>query len=79
MALLNAEYWIMTGWPPGLGVVFFVDSGYAWPYGTGVDLDDMKTDAGVGFQLGGLRVNIAAPIDEGDRETIISARLARMF
>ena len=78
MVLINAEYWIMTNWPPGIGVVFFVDSGYAWPYKVKTDLDDMKTDIGIGFQLGALRVNLASPVEE-DRETIFSARLARMF
>ena len=78
MMLINAEYWIMTNWPPGIGVVFFVDSGYAWHYKVKTDLDDMKTDIGIGFQLGALRVNLASSVGE-DRETIFSARLARMF
>jgi outer membrane protein insertion porin family len=79
MVLINAEYWIMTRWPSGLGIVFFVDSGYAWPYDWEMKADDMKTDLGIGFQLGGLRVNLASPIRERDKETIFSARLARMF
>ncbi|MFC1717328.1 POTRA domain-containing protein [Candidatus Poribacteria bacterium] len=79
MLLINAEYWIITGWPPGIGVVFFVDSGYAWPYNTETDLDDMKTNVGIGCQLGDLRVNLAMPVREDNRDTIFSVRLARMF
>jgi outer membrane protein insertion porin family len=81
MVLLNAEYWVMTRWPPGFGIVFFVDSGYAWPYDLKMEIDDMKTDLGVGFQWGALRVNVASPIEERDRETdfVLSARIARMF
>ncbi len=79
MALINVEYWVTTGWPLGLGIVFFVDSGYAWPYESDAEIDDMKTDVGVGFQLGGLRVNLASPIREKEKETVLSFRLARMF
>ena len=79
MVLINAEYWVVTNWPPGLGMVFFMDSGYAWPYDTKMETDDMKTNVGVGFQLGGLRVNLASPVGEEDTETILSVRLARMF
>lgn len=79
MLLFNAEYWVLTNWPLGLGLVFFLDSGYAWPYEINMDIDDLKTDVGVGFQLGGLRINFASPIGEEDVETILSARLARMF
>jgi len=82
MVLINAEYWIMSDWPPGtrgLGIVFFVDSGYAWPYESEMNVDDMKTDIGIGFQLGGLRVNLASPVREKVKETIFSVRIARMF
>ena|GEM_PF-1333004 len=81
MVLLNAEYWVMTKWPPGFGIVFFVDSGYAWPYDEKMEIDDMKTDLGVGLQWGALRVNMASPIEERDKETnfVLSARVARMF
>jgi outer membrane protein insertion porin family len=81
MVLVNAEYWVMTRWPPGFGLVFFVDSGYAWPYDLEMEIDDMKTDLGIGFQWGALRVNVASPIEERDRETdfVLSARIARMF
>jgi len=81
MVLLNAEYWVMTKWPPGFGLVFFVDSGYAWPYDSKMEIDDMKTDLGIGFQWGALRVNVASPIEERDKETdfVLSARVARMF
>ena len=81
MVLLNAEYWVMTKWPPGFGIVFFVDSGYAWPYDEKMEIDDMKTDLGIGLQWGALRVNMASPIEERDKETnfVLSARVARMF
>jgi outer membrane protein insertion porin family len=82
MVLINAEYWIMTGWPPGvekLGIVFFVDSGYTWPYESEMNMDDMKTNIGIGCQLGGLRLNLASPIEEKGKETVLSFRIARMF
>lgn len=79
MALINVEYWVTTGWPLGAGIVFFVDSGYAWPYESDAEIDDMKTDVGFGLQLGGFRVNLASPIREKDKETVLSFRLARMF
>ena len=79
MVLLNAEYWIMTNWPPGLGIAFFADSGYAWSYNDDIDADDMKTNMGIGFQLGALRVNLASPVGEEEKSTVLSARLARMF
>jgi outer membrane protein insertion porin family len=82
MVLINAEYWIMTGWPlgfGGIGLVFFADSGYAWPYESDMDIDDMKTNIGIGCQLGGLRVNLASPINEKEKETVLSVRIARMF
>ncbi len=79
MVLINAEYWITTHWPPGLGLVFFVDSGYAWSYDEEMSMDDMKTDLGIGFQLGGLRVNLASPVGERENPTVLSVRIARMF
>jgi len=69
----------MTNWPPGLGIAFFADSGYAWSYNDDIDADDMKTNMGIGFQLGALRVNLASPVGEEEKSTVLSARLARMF
>ncbi|MBD3181474.1 BamA/TamA family outer membrane protein [Candidatus Poribacteria bacterium] len=80
MVLINAEYWVMTKWPPGIGIVFFVDSGNAWFYNDNIDFDDLNTDLGIGLQLGSLRVNFASPVrDDEDVDFIVSARIARMF
>jgi outer membrane protein insertion porin family len=83
MALMNAEYWFRTG-HFGLGMSVFVDSGYVWNYNDEMKVNDLKTDIGVGIALGsnpgnGLVFNIATPIDEKDRETIVSVRLDKMF
>jgi len=37
----------------------FVDVGYAWPYGQSPKLKDLRLDGGIGFVLGGIRLNVA--------------------
>jgi outer membrane protein insertion porin family len=89
MLLMNAEYWLTMGAleRTGFGLVLFADSGYAWKYNSEIIAsnlaNDLKTDVGIGISFGssdgGLIVNIATPIEEGNREPVISARLNRMF
>jgi len=85
MVLVNAEYWLTMGSleRTGFGLVLFADSGYAWKYNSEIIASDLKTDVGVGISFGsptgGLIVNIAAPIEEGNREPVVSVRLNRMF
>lgn len=40
-----------------LGVAGFVDSGFAWPEGTKIALDDLRSDVGVSLLLGANRVS----------------------
>jgi outer membrane translocation and assembly module TamA len=79
MVLINAEYWL-TSW---IDVVFFVDSGYAWNYNSEAMVKDLKTDVGFGIGMGsidgGLMVNVAKPIEEGNQKAVVSVRLSRMF
>ncbi|MGQ9609915.1 MAG: carbohydrate-binding family 9-like protein [bacterium] len=84
MALINAEYWLIVSHRVGIGMSFFIDSGYAWEYEKEMLVDDMKTDVGFGVVIGslssgGLIFNVAWPIKEGELEPIFSFRLARMF
>jgi outer membrane protein insertion porin family len=87
MLLMNAEYWLTVG---GFGIVLFADSGYAWKYGSEMItdyskplVDDLRTDVGAGLSLGSMPgnfiINVAMPIEEGNREPVISIRLDRMF
>ena len=83
MALMNAEYWFRTG-RFGLGMAVFMDSGYAWKYNDEMKVSDLKTDIGIGIAIGSIpgdsiALYIATPIDEKDRETVLSARLDKMF
>jgi len=85
MVLINAEYWLTMGSleRTGFGLVLFADSGYAWNYNSEIITSDLKTDVGVGVSFGsptgGLMVNLATPIEEGNREPVVSVRLSRMF
>jgi outer membrane protein insertion porin family len=85
MLLINAEYWLTMGAleRTGFGLVLFTDSGYAWNYNSEIITSDLKTDVGVGISFGsptgGLIVNLATPIEEGNREPVVSVRLNRMF
>jgi hypothetical protein len=44
-----------------LGIAGFVDSGFAWPEGTKVALDDLRSDVGVSLLLGANRVSASRP------------------
>ncbi len=44
-----------------LGVAGFVDSGFAWPEGTKVAIDDLRSDVGVSLLLGANRVSASRP------------------
>ncbi len=44
-----------------LGIAGFVDSGFAWPEGTKVALDDLRSDVGVSLLLGANRVSAGRP------------------
>ncbi len=79
--LMNAEYWLSAG--GAVGVFLFADSGYAWKYGAEMTASDLKTDVGIGFGFGfmpgGFTVAIATPIEEDEREPVVSFRLSRTF
>lgn len=80
--LMNAEYWLTMGSldRSGIGIFLFVDSGYAWEYDSEMTASDLKTDIGIGFSFpGSLTVAIATPIEEGEREPVVSLRLNRTF
>jgi len=44
-----------------VGIAGFVDSGFAWPEGTKVALDDLRSDVGVSLLLGANRVSVSRP------------------
>lgn len=55
LALFNAEYRLFTPievFTVGLGAVFFFDAGYVWDDHERVDIDDLRSDFGLGLRFG---------------------------
>jgi hypothetical protein len=80
MVIANFEY--RLGVDPELDVVLFFDSGMAWEdRDASMDLDEWRSSAGVGFELGDgdLRINLIRRLDGGDDDLVVQARLQRMF
>lgn len=60
----------------------FFDTGMAWEDRTAaLDLDDLKSSVGVGFQFddGGPRFDIVKTLDDGGHDTLFQIRLERAF
>jgi hypothetical protein len=81
MILANVEYKIAYKVKDGIGIgpIIFIDSGYVWEHDAEPSLRDLKTNIGVGFQIGSsLRINIAKPLEMGGKP-MLSMRLRRAF
>ncbi|MFQ6043148.1 MAG: BamA/TamA family outer membrane protein [Candidatus Poribacteria bacterium] len=81
MILANVEYKIADKSKIGFVInpIIFADTGYVWEHDETAKLKDLKTDVGLGLQLGNsFRLNIAKPIEK-DGKLRLNARLKRAF
>ena len=63
LLLTAEERWFVAddiGQLVSLGVAAFVDAGFAWPEGQGVDLSDLRTSLGIGLLVGRNRLSTSA-------------------
>ena len=79
MFLLNVEYRLRFRRSSSSAIVAFVDSGYTFQHEEEIDLNNVRTSAGIGLQIGDdIRIDVAQPL-EADMGPALMLRLERMF